>query len=291
VDREEIVVRLGTIKLLPTFPLVVGEVMKVIENPQSSASDLARHLDPSMVSEVMRIANTAYYGTRSFRRISTLEHAIAVIGWDQLSTVVLQMPFLSLVGAADPRFDRKGFIAHSSLAGEIARAVSEAIRCGNAQELYVSGIMHDIGVIILYQFFREEWKRVMELVHKDGVRRLDAEVVVLGMDHGHLGALLLELWNVPRSVTTGIMFHHSVGDAGDYHDHVRIMALANSLAKRINVEADQTGFDEFVRTFRQNPWPVDETLEALRPSEEVKLCEVICDRVRDIRGLVQSASR
>jgi HD-like signal output (HDOD) protein len=96
-DRDRILHKLKEIDMLPTFPATVGTVMSLIRDPMSSAADLAKSMDPSMVSEVLRIANTAYFGTRSFRNISSIEHAIAIIGLEHLSSVIIQMPFMSMM--------------------------------------------------------------------------------------------------------------------------------------------------------------------------------------------------
>ncbi|HNT68437.1 MAG TPA: HDOD domain-containing protein, partial [Syntrophorhabdaceae bacterium] len=74
-DTDRILHKLKEVNMLPTFPATVGTVMGLIQDPMSSAADLAKGMDPSMVSEVLRIANTAYFGTRNFRNITSIEHA------------------------------------------------------------------------------------------------------------------------------------------------------------------------------------------------------------------------
>ena len=54
--------KLTEIDMLPTFPDIAGEMVGLIEDPKTSASDLAQRMDPSMVGEVLRIANTALCG-------------------------------------------------------------------------------------------------------------------------------------------------------------------------------------------------------------------------------------
>ena len=119
-NQDYIVKKLRHIEILPTFPKIVSEILTLINDPMSSASDLARHMDPSMAGEVLRIANTAYFGTRNFRSITTMERAIAVIGYEHLGYVVLQMPFLALVQGPDTTFDRKLFITHAIVCGSLA---------------------------------------------------------------------------------------------------------------------------------------------------------------------------
>ena len=124
--NEETKDRIKKIDFLPTFPHIVGELMEVIEDPMSSASDLARHMDPSMVSEVLRVANSAYFGTNSHRKIATIERAVAVIGYSALSSIVLQIPFLSMIKGRDNSFDRRHFVRHSISCGTLGRAISSA---------------------------------------------------------------------------------------------------------------------------------------------------------------------
>ena len=69
-DREYILDKLGKIDVLPTFSGTVGEVINGIEDPMSSAADLAKSMDPSMAGEALRVADTAYFGTGNFRNIA-----------------------------------------------------------------------------------------------------------------------------------------------------------------------------------------------------------------------------
>ena len=164
-SQEYIVKKLRQIDILPTFPKIVAEILTLIDDPMSSASDLARHMDPSMAGEVLRIANTAYFGTRSFRTITTIERAIAVIGYEHLAYIVLQMPFLGMIQGTDNTFDRKLFITHAITCGILAKLIgSSAASPVDHNEIYISGILHDIGRIIMYRYFKKEWQEMLNLI-------------------------------------------------------------------------------------------------------------------------------
>jgi HD-like signal output (HDOD) protein len=167
--------RLKHIEFLPTFPHIVGEVMGILEDPKSSASDLVRHMDPSLIGEVLKVANSAYFGRKNFRGIGTVEQAVAAIGYTGLSSLVLQMPFLSMVKMGDSLFDRKGFMRHSLSCGILAKTVSSIFHMGNPNTVYVSGMLHDIGIIVIYQYFKEESRRINALMAQKGLSRLAAE--------------------------------------------------------------------------------------------------------------------
>ena len=236
--------RLRRIEFLPTFPHIVGEVMSVIEDPKSSASDLARHMDPSLVGEVMKVANSAYYGRRSFRRIVTIEHAVAAIGYTALSSIVLQMPFLSMIKTDDKLFDRRGFMRHSLSSGILARTVSSVFQMGNPNTVYVSAMLHDVGTIIIYQYFKEESIKINALMEKDGLPRLEAERAVFSMDHAGIGSGLLELWHIPSEIVESVRLHHSREEIGE-KENPYVTWLANGMAKLIDFENDLSDFHLF----------------------------------------------
>ena len=187
-EREEILKRLRKIDVLPTFPAVMAEVMRVIEDPMSSAADLARTMDPSMAGEVLRLANTAYFGTRNFRRIASIEHAIAIVGLEQLSQIILHMPFLSMMGG-EGGLDREKFIRHSMICGITSKVISRTLHAGDEHAVYIGGLMHDIGAIVIFRYFSEEWMVMRALVINEGRTWTEAEEAVLSCDHGMIGAV------------------------------------------------------------------------------------------------------
>jgi HD-like signal output (HDOD) protein len=73
---NEIRARIQHIEHLPTFPCVAGEVMRLVRDPGSSASDVVRHMDPSCVTEVLKAANCVHSGRKGSRRIGNMEQAV-----------------------------------------------------------------------------------------------------------------------------------------------------------------------------------------------------------------------
>ena len=283
--------RVQRINVLPTFSYVVGEVMSIIENPMSSASDLARHMDPSMVGEVMRIANTAYFGTRNFGNIGTIEQAIAVIGLQHLSHVLLHMPFLSMV--ANGKFDRKSFIGHSIACGVMSKAVSTISRRGEPNEVYVAGIVHDIGVIIMYQYFKKEWEEIGTIMEGKGLSRVEAEREVLTVDHGHMGALLLERWNIPRAITEAVRFHHCPLESEETSENALVLNIGNRLVKRVDFKNDFASFDDFMARHRDFTEELLELGKRFSASTEIEFFEesykILGNVKKYVEGVIEDA--
>jgi putative nucleotidyltransferase with HDIG domain len=276
--------RVCSLESLPTFPTIVGEVMSVIDDPKSSVSDLVKKMDPSLVGEVLKVANSAYFGRRNFRRISTVEQAVATIGYSGLSHIVLQTPFLSILQGSDDLFDRKAFVHHSLAAATLARTVSFAYNLGNPNRAYVSGMLHDIGVIVIYEHFKEEWKRIDELIENDHLLRVEAEKRVLNATHAEVGAILLEKWDLPEAVITSVRLHHD-GEAVREDEEAYVTWLANTLARAIDFEKDMEEFQAFFD--RQRELLLAEMPERYLLKNQVEHFEKAFDHLKGAQALLE----
>lgn len=279
------------IAILPTFPSLVTEIVSLIDDPMSSASDLARHMDPSMSSEVLRIANTAYFGTKSFRNIVTVERAIAVIGYEHLAFIILQMPFLSLLQGSDAEFSRDRFIEHAIVSGILSRTISLHAHHQEYNEAYISGILHDIGKIIVYQHLKDEWRQIDYLMKTRTVARYEAERSVLGMDHGVIGGLLLDVWNIPPAIADGVRFHHSPESSTSYRGMTAATAMGNEFAKRIDLEADLEEFDDFLVRHREFSNCLKESESELSASAELRFFSDLYNSLKSAKLFFQHAFR
>ena len=247
-------------------------------------------MDPSTAGEVLRIANTAFSGTRNFRNIASLEHAIAVIGLDRLLETVRHMPFISMDGADEGSFDQDRYITHSILCGVLAKGIGSAAHDCNPDQLYISGIMHDVGAIIIYRHFRDEWEAIDKLMTASGISRIEAERSVLTRDHGYIGADLLELWNTPGAITDAVRFHHQPDIADEKRENVRTVWFANRLAKTIDLREDLESFDEFSTKHRISMKSAAAAAKDFPPSEEVAFLENIFDLLKEAKSYLEAVT-
>jgi len=282
---DRIIERLKNIEPLPTFSNIVGEVLNIIEDPMSSASDIVKHMDSSMVGEVLRIAGSAYFNTGGLRKITSIEHAIAMIGFEQLSNIILQMPFISLTDKDDEMFDSKFFFTHSTLCGSIAKAISSATLLGNPNEAYISGTVHDIGIIVIYRHFKEEWRQIISLMEHEHISRLDAERQIFTFDHGYLGGMLLEIWHVPKSITDGVKYHHCPEDAEENKENVAVTYLGNIFSNQINLKGDSDSFVNFTLNHRDFVEKITKFRSALSSHEEMDFFQRIFNAVKGANNL------
>ena len=77
------------IQSLPTLPQVAHQVVTMVENPEVSSASLAKtvSIDTSLVSKILKVVNSAYYGLP--RKISTLTQATVILGFNAIKNIVL----------------------------------------------------------------------------------------------------------------------------------------------------------------------------------------------------------
>jgi len=285
-EKEKVILeRLKNIDLLPTFPHIVHDVLRTIEDPMSSASDIAKHMDASMVGEVLHMANSAFYNRGGIRKITSIEQAIAIIGYEHLAHIILQMPFLVLAKKEDRFMDVAGFLTHSSLCGMLSKNISLTTLLGNPNETFIAGLIHDVGTIIIYKYFHEEWKKIYFLVRERNMQRIDAERQVLSVDHGVIAAMLFDLWNIPKSISNSIRFHHNPEDAKEDLENVVAVYIGNIFAKQIDINLIQEGLANFMTLNRNIVEEIERFKHPLSSNEEVELFKKVYDALKEFKSI------
>ncbi|MCX7966542.1 MAG: HDOD domain-containing protein [Syntrophorhabdaceae bacterium] len=284
-DVKTILERLKKIDLLPTFPHIVHDVLRIIEDPMSSASDIAKHMDASMVGEVLHLASSAFYSRAGIRKISSIEQAIALIGYENLAHIILQMPFLILAKKEDKFLDVRGFLTHSTLCGYVSKNISYTTLLGNPNETYIAGIIHDVGMIIIYRYFHDEWKEILTLVHEKNMQRIEAEREVLTVDHGVIGAMLLDLWAIPPSISNAVRFHHCPTEAKENVENVAAVYIGNIFARQIDFKAIENNFINFMTSNKNIVEEIDRFRYPLSSNEEMELFKKVYDALNEIKKM------
>ena len=238
--RELIKTRiLSKIKDIKSFPQFVVETMRKLNDPDSSAQDVAASLsrDEGLVIRTLKLANSAAYGIS--REISSVTEAIALLGYKNISNIVLSASVYTVMDKALSGYalDRGSLWRHSLTVAYASRYIAQRTGRTPPEEAYVSGLLHDIGKVVLNDYVRFGYGIILRLVEDENVSFLDAEHRVLGFDHAAVGALLVEKWNLPDSYKYAVAHHHTPNDLKDpkYQAGVDVAHLANSLCLMLGV--------------------------------------------------------
>lgn len=200
---------LGKIKLAE-LPSIVFELNEVLSDPLSTADDLAQIVSksPSLTAVLLKIANSSYYGVTS--RIETISRAVTMIGTREISSLALAICTVSVFkGVPENILDMHSFLKHSFTCGLISRIIAASLDIRQTEQLFVSGLLHDIGRVIIYTHYPEQGKSILshcistkDLLYKE-------EIKYLGCTHSDVAGYLLHLWNFPSIITNSVSNHHN----------------------------------------------------------------------------------
>ncbi len=206
----EIRTKIQEVKDLPTLPSIAFEVLKVAGKPNSSTNDLARvmEVDVALTGKILRTANSAYYGVP--RKIDSLRMALVVMGMDEISNLVTTASILKAFpdDSGSDDWDPKYFWFHSAAVAELTVGLYDVLNLPKSTGAYVAGILHDVGQLMLHQYFNKYRVACTDYSKKEDVPSFRAELELLGVDHGHIGAWLIQRWNLPEEISIAVAQHH-----------------------------------------------------------------------------------
>lgn len=222
---------------LLSLPDAAIRLNAVLTDPDASVNDIAEivSVDPALSARVLRAVNSAYFGLRG--RVDTITKAIAMIGTSELHSLVLATSAaLAFKNISSKLMDMESFWQHSVRAALAARGFAESGSLRRHRErVFLSALMHDVGKLVLYHQLPDLSVRVLEAV-KAGRVQDEVELEVLGFTHAEVGALLLERWNLPTSITMPVRFHHRFEEASDFAKEAALVHLGSRVSHLMEQE-------------------------------------------------------
>lgn len=202
--------KLESIRDLPTVPIIISQILNAIDNPNSTAGQIANLIekDQSITARVLRIANSPFYGFA--RKISTVDLAVVVMGLNGIKEIVMSVFLKKLFKRIKNNiFDIQAFWHYSVYCGAGSRLLARKLGYKLAGEAFVAGLMHDIGILIIAEYFKEQYRDIMLLQIQKGYSITEAEQLILGNTHCEIGAWIAERWNIPDKLVSTIRNHHT----------------------------------------------------------------------------------
>jgi len=218
---------------LPPMPAVITRVMELTNDPTCSAQELQKviGMDEVLASKVLRLVNSARYGFP--RRITTLSHAVILLGFETIRNLAIGVATVRLVlrhGARCP-VNRQRFWEHSLETGLAASVLAKHLRKDLIlrEEMFLTGLLHDLGILFLSQTFPAEYRAVVECC--DSLEEVvTTEQEMLGVTHCEVGARMAEVWNLPPVFAEGMLQHHNPVSDSPFFQQVSAVYLGDRIS-------------------------------------------------------------
>ena len=252
--RDKII---ASVKNLPTLPTIYAALTDAINQKLASSQSIAEVLASDQVSvfKILKVANSPFFGFRG--KIDTMNQAIMYLGFNEIKNIVFSLTVINFFSNKKllEKFRPADFWAHSIAVGIIARKIGQAVGESKLDNYFISGILHDIGKLILLETVSEEYQKVLDTCEIEGVAICEAEKKVIGIDHAEAGRLIAEKWMLPKTLQNVISDHHTLLDlTSSANKLIPAVHIADVTARALNL-----GFagDELI------PEPVEKVWEVL----------------------------
>lgn len=214
-------------------PDICIKLFELMETNQASAQSLGSVIsrDPSLTARLLRIVNSSFYGFP--RRIDTVSRAVTVIGISELYNLVVTVSAITSFSRI-PNFivNIDTFWRHSISCGILARELSRHCKVLHPERLFVAGVLHDIGSLVMYQRAPDTIKELLLAAQGNEAVLQKLETQAFGFNHADLGGMLLERWKLPTVLQDAVQWHHAPTHAGEARLEAAILHIADALANR-----------------------------------------------------------
>lgn len=214
-------------------PEVCIRLLDLVDSPKSTAHEIGEVIgsDPNLSARLLKLVNSSFYNYSG--RIDTLSRAIAIVGTRELYSLAISVSAIRAFSKIPAQLiNMDTFWRHSLFCGIIARYLAK--RCGilHPERLFVAGLLHDIGELVLFARVAEKSRDLMLMAERDENTLAYAERQEFGFNHTDLGGMLAALWKLPDTLVEAISCHHNPLDAVCSKQQAAILKIADILADR-----------------------------------------------------------
>lgn len=226
---------------LPPFPTVLSELIGLTNSDRSAAGDLRGCIekDAVLTARILKLANSAFYSPSV--PVASVQQAVVMLGFLSVRSLAMAAATLKFLGVGVDAYGISpgGLWMHSYAAAELARGLAREARedLDSQDEVYVGGLLHDIGKIVLGPILEG-----MAKAQPDEFRVDDGESLVLwerrvaDLDHCEVGFRLAEKWRLAPVTAFSVKHHHDWMSApAESRRAVSLVALANLGARRLAI--------------------------------------------------------
>jgi len=232
---------LRRIEDLPPLPAAATRLCQLAEDLDADIDEVAEVVasDQALTMRILRIANSAFYGLS--REVTTVSRAIVILGFRAVGSLALGAT-LTNAQLADEQgavLDREQFWTHSLAVAVSSRLLAKRLRVREVEEMFVAGLVHDIGKLVFVRELPGPYQGVLGRVGSGEGSLHSLEKTVLGVDHPEVNLKLGEHWALPSRLVKAMAFHHTPPDDSAFdapEDRIAsIVSVANGLAKIVGI--------------------------------------------------------
>ncbi len=239
-EPDEILKKLDSIKDIPTLPTIVFELNELLQDPNTPITDISDIIekDQAMSLRVLKLVNSAFYGIH--KEVNDIGNAIVLLGFNTVRNAIVSLGVINSFSGIKSLegFDIRDFWKHSLAVAVVSKGLAEKTKIASPDSCFVGGLLHDIGKVILAQYFQDLFEKVWNAAKKENISFYEAEKKEISIDHAIIGAHLATNWELPESFIDVIRWHHDVRNDSESKKMILIIYLSDIIVNSYDADPD-----------------------------------------------------
>jgi HD-like signal output (HDOD) protein len=202
---------------LPLIDSAVVKIITLLNNPASNFEQIVDRLSPDLSARFLSIANSAYYG----REVSSIQFAVKLLGYSKMRDILITSIIMDHFTQRLKGFDFDKFLKQAQFCSAIAKILGQILEYDKPDDLFTVATLQNIGKLVIAVYYEDKHKEIIALKRAHGLTTREAELRVLGISHGEIGAIVLKRFCVPKEICSAVKFHDTsddlLPDAPHYH--------------------------------------------------------------------------
>jgi len=234
------------VETLPQFPENIVTLQRLLADPNHEINDIAREIsvDPSMTADLLKLVNSAQFMLP--KRVDNIVEAVKLVGTKGVRNLLYSYGTQKVLG--EKYSEMRSMWNHAYRAAFYAYILAKSFKRKKEllDDVYVGGILHDLGQIVIASLHPDLLDRITRVSIEKGIPAKLLEDFSVGLNHAEVGALIAKKWNFPEQLISAIRYHHQPMQAPPAHrDIVYAVYMANVIC---DMERERMGFDQIQAT-------------------------------------------
>jgi HD-like signal output (HDOD) protein len=220
-----------------SLPAVYLRLRAILDNPDFRMHEVVQVIsqDPAITFRLLRIVNSRFYGLVA--KVETVDRAVTLLGVQQVHDLVLATAVAESFSGVDKKhFDVQRYWRRSLGCAVIARRLAQQCGSVDPDRVFVAGLLHDLGHLILFQALPILAQEAQDTATKKRVPVYRVERILLGFDYGGLGGVVMRRYSLPDPLVETTMFHMEPEKAVGYPVETCLVHIAAQMSAWLDHE-------------------------------------------------------
>jgi putative nucleotidyltransferase with HDIG domain len=212
-----------------SFPPVVAEILQAMSDQNVTTTKVITLIesDQGLTAKILRVANSPFYGLRS--DVTNIAQALRMLGLDEIGHLLLTCQMKSRLMSLNTRQQLRleTLWKHSVAAASVSRLLANRFRLPTDGKEYTAGLLHDMGKLVLIQYFPDQYAAIESLITTASKKDIDAELELISITHTEIGKQIGEKWRLPKEYLDVMLYHHRPASSSNHSLLTAVVRLAD----------------------------------------------------------------